>query len=590
MQRGLRINPSAQKLWLQYFRLEFYYVEKIVGRRKVLGLGEVGTEDAVESAVNGGPAGQDQGDGGAMDIPQLEGEGDGRGGPSFKAVRKASASALKSNPGTVMNDTAGKFYRGAVPLAIYRAAVKVVPHDVKFRAGFLRCCTLEFPSLGGEVAEAIVASVSEDFPESCEAWELRAMYPLLIAQGPRNTGKSGRDSIGLAFEDSKGVFEQAVKAIGTRDPEIWVRYAMFLQRRIEELDDEGTGARRGGDDDTGAARAAVAAVAPTADVLTKLTMDVLTRAVEMHVDTSHDRFVLAATPSSSCGGDSVERHEMEMVERKKLATGKEVSAKDAYNSRANAQEALGVGLADVCLALQQPERALEALRATTYCLPTRPGPWLRLACLERRVNALPRRSLDQGSEGSMAETQGHGVGSRSGKANRDGNIATIRKGLRAVSATDPGYPALWRDLLGSLLAGGAGKKAIAVAFREAVEACAPSGTDQGDAQGEFLTGYLRWSGAVEGVEAARRALQWARRSFLLAGTGAAPAYFAAIELERALRGAGDRRDQGLSRNEATRTAKRIRELFEVRDTSGVTDVVAGSACTCGLYSAPRCWL
>eukprot|EP00978_Attheya_sp_CCMP212_P027549 scaffold92334_cov29-Attheya_sp.AAC.1 len=39
LQRGLRLNPHSQELWLQYFSLEFHYIQKITGRRNVLALG-----------------------------------------------------------------------------------------------------------------------------------------------------------------------------------------------------------------------------------------------------------------------------------------------------------------------------------------------------------------------------------------------------------------------------------------------------------------------------------------------------------------------------------------------------------------------
>ncbi|CAM9340045.1 unnamed protein product [Scytosiphon promiscuus] len=143
-------------------------------------------------------------------------------------------------------------------------------------------------------------------------------------------------------------------------------------------------------------------------------------------------------------------------------------------------------------------------------------------------------------------------------------MATLRAGLGAVPAAAPGYPRLWRELLASLVASGRATKrrAVATAFREAVGACDPSsgagkgdGRPAGSAQGEFLAGYIRWSAAMGGVGAARRALQWARRSFLLSGAGAAAAYNEAIELERAV-GGEDGVEEGAGR------AKRVRELFE----------------------------
>jgi len=36
LQRGLRINPDNQQLWIEYFKLEMLWIEKIKERRKIL--------------------------------------------------------------------------------------------------------------------------------------------------------------------------------------------------------------------------------------------------------------------------------------------------------------------------------------------------------------------------------------------------------------------------------------------------------------------------------------------------------------------------------------------------------------------------
>jgi hypothetical protein len=38
LQRALRLNSTVANLWTQYFRLEWCYVQKIIGRREILGL------------------------------------------------------------------------------------------------------------------------------------------------------------------------------------------------------------------------------------------------------------------------------------------------------------------------------------------------------------------------------------------------------------------------------------------------------------------------------------------------------------------------------------------------------------------------
>lgn len=596
MQRGLRINPGAQNLWLQYFRLEFCYIEKLMGRREVLGL-----DDEGEGGGEGGGSARLE----AMDIPLLDGEGQ-QAGPSFKAVKKAAAAAVAlpgssgeggaqragnngGRPAPVMNDTARRFYSGAVPLAVFRAAVKAVPGDVEFRAGFLRCCAVDFPALGTEVAEAVVASIAQDFSARCDAWELRALYPLLVAEGKGDrleaigggvvSGEGGRaasaESIVLlapAVQECVDVFECAVDAVGDREPGMWVRYASFLQERLEAEGGKVSRKRKGGgegghhDDARGSARGAGA-------VALRL-QNVLSRAVEMHVSTptSESGAISEKRPAEEKAADRTQGA-LSVVAKTGVSPFQEGDGAAVERRADDAREALSAGLSDVCLALDKPDAALAALRAATDLLPRRAGPWLRRAALERRMEALGGgvTSVD-GADGATAAanklsggTAAGGGGGDVGVGKKDRGsrssgigqhlqsgvaVATLTAGTKAVPSTVSGYPQLWRELLASSVAAGVGKSKVAAAFRGAVGACSPSGGgDQGLAQGEFLAGYLRWSGAVEGPAAARRALQWARRSFLLAGAGAAAAYNEAIELERNLGGDG--------------TAKRVRGLFEV---------------------------
>ena len=57
MQRGLRVNQHSKQLWLEYFRLELLYVQKIKARRLVLGLdggsAQDGEEDGIQAVLRG---------------------------------------------------------------------------------------------------------------------------------------------------------------------------------------------------------------------------------------------------------------------------------------------------------------------------------------------------------------------------------------------------------------------------------------------------------------------------------------------------------------------------------------------------------
>ena len=88
LQRAIRINPGAASLWHEYFRLELFYVLKLAGRKRVLG---------IDPAGNGVGSGQAKGPGEA-------------------------------------------FYSGAVPLAVFGKAIEEIPHDLAFRVAFLEIC------------------------------------------------------------------------------------------------------------------------------------------------------------------------------------------------------------------------------------------------------------------------------------------------------------------------------------------------------------------------------------------------------------------------------------------------------------------
>ncbi|CAM9733515.1 unnamed protein product, partial [Hapterophycus canaliculatus] len=585
MQRGLRINPTAQNLWLQYFRLEFSYVEKLMGRREILGLeeeGEEGPAAGTGSAVGGDARGGRE----EMDIPELEAEKGQSGGPSFKSVKKAAAGAAaagassvgndgSARPAPVMNDTARRFYKGAVPMAVFRAAIKAVPGEIGFRAGFLRCCAADFPVLAQEAAQAVLASIERDFPDSCEAWELRAEYPLLVAE-------AGGGGMVSAVEESADTFERAVEAVGTTDPDMWVRYASFLRGRLEACEERAgsKGGGGGGHERKGGATVLDPAHTAAAAILAARLREVLARAVKIHLAASEQDGSSSAagvesttaTPTTVVAAAIAARKERggaSLLATRGVSTSAEELRVSEQRRAEDAREALSAGLADVCLALGKPDEALAALRAATGALPRRPGPWLRRAALERRLAAVsddqddasPAAGGRVGGQKARRGGSGRGSNSSAAAAGTDAAVATLRAGLRTVPAAAPGYPSLWRELIASMVAAGCASKrrAVAAAFRGAVEACDPSSGDRGaagggavgSAQGEFLAGYIRWSAAMEGVGAARRALQWARRSFLLSGAGAAAAYNEAIELERALGG-----EDGAAR------AKRVRELFE----------------------------
>lgn len=119
LQRGLRINALSKDLWLQYFAMEFHYIQKLRGRREILQLGH----DVV-----------------------VEGKEEG-------------------------NTT---YADAMIPMVVYNNAIKAIPDDVTFRLQFLDLCR-GFPETT-KMEQHIVSTVARDFQDKTEAWIARAAY------------------------------------------------------------------------------------------------------------------------------------------------------------------------------------------------------------------------------------------------------------------------------------------------------------------------------------------------------------------------------------------------------------------------------
>jgi hypothetical protein len=130
LQRGLRVNPRSEDLWVQYFALEFHFIQKMRGRREILKI------------------------------------------DSFQADR--STRMLSDDP-LPPDDT--KFFEGSIPTVVYNNAIKTIPDNVSFRLKFLDVCK-QFPDTD-MVQQIIVQSIDRDFGENPDAWIAQARFALV---------------------------------------------------------------------------------------------------------------------------------------------------------------------------------------------------------------------------------------------------------------------------------------------------------------------------------------------------------------------------------------------------------------------------
>jgi U3 small nucleolar RNA-associated protein 6 len=117
--RSLRLNPEKRELWLEYAKLECFYILKILERRKILGLDKA--QEQVSEDLN---AFQDQDE---ITLPTItEEELQKTDGPQLDPLLTSPLTDISKNPAL----------NGAIPLAVYSSAITTRPDDICLVARF----------------------------------------------------------------------------------------------------------------------------------------------------------------------------------------------------------------------------------------------------------------------------------------------------------------------------------------------------------------------------------------------------------------------------------------------------------------------
>ena len=192
LQRGLRVNPYSQDLWLQSFCLELHYIQKLRGRRELL---QIGLKNSViESDAESND-----------DSPSL----------------------------------GSTFYEDAkLPRIIYKNAIKSVPNSVEFRLKFIDQCHL-FPETK-KIVDEIMESIQSDFDQSEEAWIARVKFVLEKemneTENPSGFLKFSFNSAGTNIDDKNNaqsiveILDQATDSVKT--PKMYLESISFLRDYI----------------------------------------------------------------------------------------------------------------------------------------------------------------------------------------------------------------------------------------------------------------------------------------------------------------------------------------------------------------------
>ncbi|KAG0595028.1 hypothetical protein M758_UG132500 [Ceratodon purpureus] len=197
MQQGLRACPKSETLWLEYFRMELIFAEKVKARRLVLGISTPETPAITE-------AGEDGDDG---DMSKSETDGDEVKG---KATVSHFAASCK------------------IAQVIYRKSISEIPDNLRFRQRFLEILeSIDVEKLMVLEGE-IYAGIRERFVTDEDSWAWLARRQFVKAES------KGMD-IMECRKDATKVYDEALQSVNSA--RMYEHYAEFLIGNLE-YDDE----------------------------------------------------------------------------------------------------------------------------------------------------------------------------------------------------------------------------------------------------------------------------------------------------------------------------------------------------------------
>ncbi|KAJ3008204.1 U3 snoRNP protein [Thoreauomyces humboldtii] len=227
MQRGLRLNAESRKLWVEYFKLELLWVEKIKERRRVLFRTDGQVPDATpvaahQPAENGIDLPELEGE---MDLPPTLAENDEMLASSAQPAEKSSDTAAMMTAS--LSPTQVALLKVLIPRAIYRNAIQAHPRDLFFRLQFLDVYRLFQDTEDGQ--NELLDSLIRDFGTDPVARGVLAQRGLAAVSIDNPTYPA-------ALRQAVALFQEAVKELNV--PAAHEVFATFLAARSNECNEE----------------------------------------------------------------------------------------------------------------------------------------------------------------------------------------------------------------------------------------------------------------------------------------------------------------------------------------------------------------
>ncbi|KAJ3344310.1 U3 snoRNP protein [Gonapodya sp. JEL0774] len=223
LQRALRLNSDSQKLWLEYFRLELLYAEKLRERQRVLFREDLDaeTQTDMETETSKRKAGdveieeedrddelmvieEDRG----VDLPAL---------PEEAGVTSMTEIADPKNLGGKKNsrEALKAVMKGAIAWTVYTKAIEAHPKHLQFRVEFAKVYRA-FGDWTSKAQENIYQQIRSDFPSDPDAATALAERFLLDVE-PSSL------KYPFSLKNAVDAFQQTIKETPTTDT-----YSSFL--------------------------------------------------------------------------------------------------------------------------------------------------------------------------------------------------------------------------------------------------------------------------------------------------------------------------------------------------------------------------
>ncbi|KAJ3268890.1 U3 snoRNP protein [Terramyces sp. JEL0728] len=211
LQRALRINPHEQKIWLEYFKLELLWIQKLLDRRRIL-------------FKEGGDIGEQTKQTDSVEVGTIEGEQD-----KAEIIDQVLLHSKQDGTNEMMQKELTPMQQALVnlliPKSIYKNAIRAIP-DLEFRLKFIKVYLL-FDVDSNEARKEIYEGVMTDFPKNVQAADVWCKKSLdgLDIEDPEYP---------VAVSKTVAAYNDLAKTM----PKLWGFYEQFLTNQLRKVNEE----------------------------------------------------------------------------------------------------------------------------------------------------------------------------------------------------------------------------------------------------------------------------------------------------------------------------------------------------------------